>query len=111
MLFRSQAVHKLVFPLMAALGYRPIVGRYEHSFDTGRAKLDTEYGFTCLYFGFYVKLHNDRPLLVKHVVHVIVAELFLELLYGGVLVDTHHLYAGHLCIVFPVFGSQCIGEA
>jgi hypothetical protein len=36
----------LVFPLVATLCNRLVVLIYQDSLNTGRAKLDTEYGFT-----------------------------------------------------------------
>ena len=42
-----QTVHKLILPCVGALGYGLVLLIDENSLDAGRAKLDTENGFTC----------------------------------------------------------------
>ncbi len=112
-----QSVDKLVLPLMAALGYGLVVLIDQDRLYTGRAKLDTEDGFTLFNSSLCVHFHRvyyGRRLhegLVKHIVHLVEADFTLDALEGSVLVDMEHLDTGHLCVVNPVFGSYVVREA
>ena len=57
---------------------------------------------------FINSLNFINNLLIQHVVHIVDSQIALEALHGCILVDTYHLDACDLCIVFPIFGSDVI---
>src|SRR5574344_515478 len=59
----------------------------------------------CVLFG--MKLFER---LVEHVIDLIVAEILLEVVGIGFLVDFHIFDAKHFCKIFPVFFRDVVGE-